>query len=227
MNSIIDKIRSRGSWTVRIRPIEYQKDRVGKLGELVEAVRTSAVELRGWDFPHFTYKSDPERKKGYIEQQCDWEHYVELWRAYKSGQFISLSTLWGDRRDQSGSWPPCPGWKPGDTLGVENAIFRFVEIFEFAARWVRAVPVGEKISIDCTFRGLKDRSLELSPRRTSPRFHWTRPEDEFKWGQQYSTADLFSTPREHAITPAIALFELFGWDASEDAIRDIQGELRA
>jgi len=227
MSTVLSKVRSRGSWTVRIRPVDYQADRVEKLSNLMEAVKTSHVELRGWDFPHFDYKTSPQRFTDYIEQYCDWAHYVELWRAYKSGQFISISALWGDWRDQSDLWSPHSEWKSGATLGVEDMIFRFVEIFEFAARWANAISMGEEMSVECTLCGLRNRSLELSPKRMGCRFSYVSSEDEFTWEKQYSTAVLFSAPRENAIAPATSLLELFGWDTNDDFVRDIQSELRA
>ena len=226
MTNVLTKVRSRGSWTVRIRPIDFKENRIDKLGALVDAVRNAHVELRGWDFPHFSPKQDPRRTADYVEQDIDWEHYVELWRAYKSGQFISICALHGDWRDQSSLWPPYEGWKAGDTLGVEDAIFRFVEIFEFAARWARAVPIGEEVSVECVLSGLKNRALTISPRRGLSS-NYDSSVNEFKWEQRYSTAVLFSAPRQNAISPSIKLLELFRWDATEEFIRDVQGELRA
>jgi len=225
VSDVLNKVRSRGSWTVRIRPVEFDSTRVAKLGELVDAVRTSHVELRGWDFPHFDYKTAPERSADYVEQQLDWEHYVELWRAYKSGQFISISALWGDWRDQSQLWAPNPGWKAGATLGVEDVIFRFVEVFEFAARWARVIPVGDEMCVEFTLSGLQNRAIELNPKRMGFRFNYVSSAKEFKWAQQYSTSLLFSAPRENAVTPSIALLELFGWDTTEEFVSDVQNEL--
>lgn len=226
MSDIVAKVRTRGSWAVRVRPVEFIENRVPKSSDLIEAVRKSHVELRGWDFPHFDFNRAPIRKSKYIAQETDWEHYVELWRAYKSGQFFSICSLWGDWRDQSRLWPPHPGWKSGATLGVEDAIFRFVEIFEFAARWSRAIPIGSELFVECKLRGLKDRGLEMSPRRMSMRFSYVCAEDEFVWSNRYSPAQIFAAPRENAISPSIELLELFGWDVSESLIREIQGELR-
>jgi hypothetical protein len=227
MSGTIDKIRSRGSWTVRIRPGEYKEGRVTKLGDLEEAVRTCAVELRGWDFPHFDYKVAPTRTPDFVEQQLDWEQYVEIWRAYKSGQFISITAIYGDWRDQSKSWPPTPEWHHGDVLSVEDTIFRFAEIFEFAARWAKAVSVGEEMVVGCSIQGLQNRVLALSPRRhgfsNGPRCSTPT----WSWSKRFPTAVLFSAPRDHAIEPAIHLFELFGWDVAREVIRDIQHELRA
>ncbi|KAA5541887.1 hypothetical protein FYK55_16960 [Roseiconus nitratireducens] len=226
MTTLIEKIRSRGSWTIRIRPIEFEAHRVDRLAQLVDAVQTSRVELRGWDFPHIDPNTVPVRMSEYVEQQTDWEQYVELWRAYKSGQFISVSGMSCDWRDQSKTlWPAEPGWRSGTSLSAESSIFRFVEAFEFAAKWTRAVPVGEEMSVSVKVAGLRDRALQLSPDRMASRFNYTSSVDEFTWEEQYSTSAVFSSPRENAVEPATELFELFGLDIDKSFIRDMQAKL--
>lgn len=227
MSDILEKIRKRGSWTVRVRPVDFYKDRISRHRDLVEAVRTCSVELRGWGFPHFDQKTLPIRTPDYVEQELDWQHHIELWRAYKSGQFVSIAALWVDWRDQSGVWPATTKWVPGDVLSVEDTVFRMVEIFEFAARWARVAEMGNELIIECTVRGLKDRALELGPNRGGFITRLAASIERWEWKRQYPMAVLFSAPRELAIEPTINIFELFGWDASGDSIRDLQSELRS
>ncbi len=226
MNQVANLVKSRGHWIVRIRPIDYNNERVPRLSDLEDAVRRSAVELRGWDFPHYEHRTRPLRTDEYIEQELRWEHYVELWRAYRSGQFISVSALWGDWRDNSSLWPAPTGWKAGSTLGVEDTVFRFVEIYEFASRWAQAASFGKSTVIDCILRRLKGRKLELGARRIGFMYPRTAAQDEWRFSKEYATALLFSAPRDLAIPPAIQLFELFGWDVNENIVRSIQAELR-
>ena len=227
MSDILEKIRKRGSWTVRVRPVDFYKDRISRHRDLVEAVRTCSVELRGWGFPHFDQKTSPIRTPDYVEQELDWQHHIELWRAYKSGQFVSIAALWVDWRDQSEFWPATTEWVPGDVLSVEDTVFRMVEIFEFAARWARVAEMGNELIIECTVRGLKDRALELGPNRGGFIDRLAASIERWEWKRQYPMAVLFSAPRELAIEPTINIFELFGWDASGDSIRDLQSELRS
>lgn len=226
MSEILDKIRSRGFWTVRVRPVDFKENRIARHGDLVDAVKSCSVELRGWDFPHFDYKKPPNRTADYIEQQLDWQHHIELWRAYRSGQFVSISALWFDWRDQSGLWPATPGWKPGSVLSVEDTVFRLVEVFEFVARWARAAEMGKEMIVECRMRGLQNRALELGPGRAGFAYPKTASVQEWEWKRQYPTAVLFSGSKELAIEPTISIFELFSWDANRDNILDIQSELR-
>lgn len=223
--STLEKLKTRGHWIVRIYPA-VPLSAAPTLGDLDRIVRESAVTVRGWDFPHYDYKVSPHRFPDHIEQQLEWQHHNEIWRAYRSGQFVSASALWGDWRDKSGLWPPERHWKPGATLGVEDAIFRFVEIYEFAARWAQRLELSEPITVECTLRGLEGRALELSPRRGGFFREYVSRVPEWSRTSAYGLAGLVANPRDNAIPPAISLLELFGWDISQDVVRDIQHELR-
>jgi len=226
MTTTAEKVKTRGHWVVRVHPETYDPNRLHKLADLQKAVGDSAVSLRGWDFPHYDPQVQPTRSADYVEQSLDWDHHVELWRAYKSGQFVSVSAFWGDWRDQSGLWPANQGWKPGATLSVEHAVFRFVEIYEFAARWSRALGIRDPLVIECTLRELGNRALQLGPRSIGFSYARTCMEPEWSYSGTYAPTALLAQPRELAIPPGISLFELFGWDVSPEVIRGIQGKLR-
>jgi hypothetical protein len=226
MTSLLEKVKARGHWAVRIRPTEYV-ERVGRLADLEEAVRTSAVELRGWDFPHYDYNEPSTRTSDYVEQGVDWRGIIELWRAYRSGQFLHISTLLGDWRNGLDGSSAEEDWRVNATLGVEDAISRFVEVYEFASRWARRLSFGEATIIECTLRGLAGRALELSPRRGGFRVNRRATQEEWGYQGRYQTAILLATPRELAVAPAIQLLEIFGFDITGDVVRDIQSELRS
>ena len=222
-----EKIKSRGHWVVRIRPEQYASNPSHSLRHLERAVQESAVALRGWDYPHYSSQSPPVRSVDYVEQTLDWQHYVELWRAYRSGQFVSMNGLWEDWREQSDFWPPPQGWRVAQALMIEDVVFRFTEIYEFASRWLHAMNVSGLAVIACTLRGLQDRQLIVGPGRVP--FIEPRMCRVPEWASEhtYAMADLFSQARELAVSPAISLFELFGWDVNPKTIRDIQSHLRS
>jgi hypothetical protein len=226
MSAVIDKIKKRGYWTVRIHPDRYPTLQRRTLAELEQAVRQSEVSVRGWNFPQTTGRSDVKRSQDYIEYALDWEHYIELWRAYKSGQFVSVSGIWNDWQDQSRLWPAPSGWRAGTTLLVEGVVFRFVEIYEFAARWAQALALKGSLSISSAIKGLQDRQIVFSPGRTPFFTPQACTVPEWAHSESYDLTMLRGQPRELAISPTISLFELFGWDAGPGRIRDIQGQLR-
>ncbi len=211
---------------MRVYPDTYDAERIGRLSALERAVSDASVALRGWSFPHFDSGHPPLRSATYVEQPTEWQHALELWRAYKSGQFVSLAGFMEDWRDQSSFWPADADWEPGASLDVESTIFRFVEVYEFAARWSRALGLEGPIVIGLSLRGLKDRFLSLSPTRRP--LLPTRLCAAAEWSQSEScdSAELLTETRELAIAPALGLFELFGWDASPEIVHEIQAELR-
>lgn len=226
MSALTDKIKTRGYWVARIHPEDYRSDLAAGLAELESTVRESAVSLRGWDFPHYDYKSVPVRLGAAVEQDLDWEHFVETWRATKSGQFISVSAFPEDWRDQSSLWPPPQGWQPCAIMSVESTVFRFTEIFEFAARWTRGLGIESPVVVESSIHGLKDRALQLGPTRIG----LSRPRvchvDTWARTDRISAVELIAQPAELAVPPAIELFELFGFDVGAETIREMQGELK-
>jgi hypothetical protein len=224
MTEISEKVKTRGHWIVRVRPESYDVERSISSADLEKAVRESAVSLRGWDFPHFDYQRPCTRTQKYVEQGIDWEHFVEMWRAYKSGQFVAINALWDDWRDKSSFWPRQEGWQTGTSLGVEDAVYRLVEIYEFAARWTQALGIGDAIVLECAIRGLTNRRLVLSPNRGF-RIGGTCEVPEWTYEATHSPSSLLAQARELAVAPAISLFEIFGWDARPAVIKDIQNEI--
>jgi hypothetical protein len=54
------QVRSRGRWEVTIRPAGFAPTRVS-FSDLEDVVRTAAVKLRGWAFPHVDHRAQVAR----------------------------------------------------------------------------------------------------------------------------------------------------------------------
>ncbi len=221
-DEILERIRSRGNWLVRIRPSTYDATRLVSLPDLERAVRDSSVALRGWSYPQY---DEPTRLAGYVEETTDWQHEIEVWRAFQSGQFVSLNGLSEDWRDNSEIWPAPKGWRAGQLPRGEDAIFRLAEIFEFAARWSTAVAFRGPVVVDCSLRELQGRGVGLSPNRGPWQLKRTCIASQWSWSRSYDLPNLLAGTWELAIEPAMSLFELCGWDLSRDVIRSILDEL--
>jgi len=226
VTDLISKIRSRGHWRVIVRPAAFKGDRVGEIGSLLPLVERSSVSLRGWDFPHIDRRKQPHIDVDWVGQELDWEHHVELWRLYQSGQFVHIGGMWEDWRDQSSLWPPDRTWKAGNRLGVIDTTFRFIEIFEFAARLCQTEAGDERVRISVTLSGLKGRTLVLdSPYRIPFLEEYKAGIAELPYEVELSRADLIAAPREHALEPTARLFARFGWNAGRDMLKGLQAEL--
>ena len=161
MSELLDKIRSRGYWQVVIRPHEFDEQRIADIFALYPILERCSVQLRGWNYPHLHRSVQFHIDTDWIGQEFQWEHYLELWRFYQSGQFIHIAGIRSDWRDQSDIWPPATnGWLPGSVLGIGDTVFGFTEIFEFAARLAFTDASDDFMHISVTLKGLKDRRLQ-------------------------------------------------------------------
>lgn len=227
MTELADKIRTRGHWFVRIRPHPYEKGRVGSLRKLEEILMSSTVSMRGWDFPHTDQRTGFVRGLDYVSNSSEWQQFLETWRFYRSGQFVDLSGLYEDWRDQSGFGPTPQGWQPGRTIGTFEIVFRFTEIFEFASRLAMTDAGSEEVDIDVTFFGMKARQLWMDDTSRMPLFgHRPAEINEFPYTERVNRSELVADARGLAIKPARRMFELFGLDLPEQTVRSLQDELR-
>ncbi len=180
-----EDIKSRGYWRVVIRPVSFNGQRVQDLSALFPMVQGASVQLRGWDFPHVSRKDDPVVGLNWVSQDTRWEHNLEAWRIYQSGQFAHIAAFWDDWRDHSKWWAPEEGWKPSQRLGIGDTLFRFTEIFEFAARLSSTEAGDDAMHISVTLFNLRDRFLyvdltlppETEPARTLEFGRWDRRQD--------------------------------------------------
>lgn len=226
MTDLLKKIQSRGHWRVNIRPTVFKKDRIPEISKLFPVVERCSVSLRGWDFPHIDRRNQPHIDLDWVGQEIDWEHHLELWRVYQSGQFVHVGGLWNDWRDRSELWPAEQGWKAGAVLHVLDTTWRFIEIFEFAARLSQTECGDDRMVIAVTVSGLDGRMLLLDSSRRVPFLGEYKAQIEaLPYEVEVSRADLIAAPREHALEPTKRLFERFGWTVGPEMLRSLQAEL--
>lgn len=221
--TLLEKIKSRGHWRVVIRPGRFVDKRVQEISALYRIIQRTSVELRGWDFPHVDPHTEPHIDVDWVGQESEWEQYLETWRFYQSGQFVDLAGIPEDWRDQSRLWPADQGWKYGALLGIGDALFRFTEIFEFAARIALTEAGDALIRIEVTISGLAGRKLWVDLHNRWPMFRkYEASLQDLPYTLELSRDELVAQPRELALKPAIELFARFGWIPNVAALRDIQ-----
>jgi hypothetical protein len=71
-----------------------------------------------------------------------------------------------------------------------------------------------------------DRRLSLSGRRAGFSYPRVCKSASWHWEREIHTSELIEGAREVATSPAMDLFELFGWDADPRTLQSIQEELR-
>ena len=226
MSELIDKIRSKGYWRVVVRPNHFVEKRVEDISALKPILQKSSVRLRGWDFPHIN-----GRGKAYVDldslvQEFEWDHYKEFWRLFQSGQFIYYGGFvvdWTERKTALSS-----GALPNNVLSVRDAVFRFTEVFEFAARMALTEAGHEQMHIEIKAGGLDGRSLWVDPARYIDFVAEQKAEiDEVPYEIDVPSPELMAESRQLALIAARELFKRFDWNASLNVLRDMQATLRS
>lgn len=225
MSTIIRKIKSRGYWRIRIRPAEYAPNRIASISDLYPLVQRLSVNIRGWDFPHVVVNSveDLSIHQSYVAQETDWESFIELWRLYQSGQFAYLGTLFTD-------WPSrfFPSQAESKVVLVEEAVTKYVEVLEFAAR-LSASPAGsDRMWIQIGVHGLRGRHLATTSAmamflraRTA-----TYTDEEIVLQEEILREQLLAETEQIALRWAQELFRRFNWDPEHEVLEGIRGQFR-
>lgn len=204
----------------------YEEERVGEFAELESILRRSAVRLRGWDYPHLSNRVEITRRGSYIEQGTDWEHYVEYWRFYKSGQFAFWQGIRDDWRDQSSLWP-APSGQEDPVLGVIDAVHTMRELFHLASHLALSPAGAEETNVSAKLVKAQGRRLHVDQRSragfSAPRRCLVEP---LEFAGQFDQQTLVGSPDELAIKWGRELFASFHWDPSMEVLQDLLAETR-
>lgn len=224
MSELLTKIQSRLYWKVIIRPCKFIKNRVQEIVTLNQIIENNSVEVRGWNFPHLAYDDNPKIDIDFISLDFEWEQHLEVWRFYQSGLFWHVSGSGEDWRDQSTWWPPHENWSYGKILWIDDTLFRFTEIFDFASRLAITEAGNDNMHIEVGLHGLNGRRLASSPNRF-PVLSKTASIDSFPQEIEITKTKLLSKYKELALNFSVKVFQRFNWNPNIDILRDIQREL--
>jgi hypothetical protein len=148
------------------------------LEEVLPTVSRATVRFRGWDFPHLNPHKPPEYHANYVASSDEFRGHLEYWRAFMSGQFLYLSGVreatepgWKEKLAHSAQnrvlvtedfdWSRVPGF-----IDVVNLVYTITEFFEFAARYVQALPDVDVVGITVGFA--QHQGFRANRRRPSP-----------------------------------------------------------
>ncbi|MDP8206530.1 MAG: hypothetical protein P9L92_07720 [Candidatus Electryonea clarkiae] len=231
MHEVLNKIKSRGYWKVIIRPSKFIEERISDINDCRTIVRDNNVLLRGWDYPHYDTNSDPICGLDYVEQFTDWEHHIEGWRFYQSGQFThykAISEDWGEENSLLKSNSDIP---PNEYLSIIDTVYLITEICEFASRLASKSVLGDSCQIHITLSNTKNRKLFFYDRSRYLSRTYQTILKEIPYSISPSTTELISRSNEIALEHIVWLFKRFNWKSvvpgifKEDQIKLIERRL--
>jgi hypothetical protein len=223
--TVLNRLRTRGYWRVVIRPTSFQKNRVPLVSDLFPIIEKNSVQLRGWDYPHVDLKSSPLRGADWVGQEFEWQDEIEVWRFYKSGQFIHYFAIAGEWRDHSTMWTAEAGWKPGRFLYYIATIYSVIEIFEFAARLARSPSGASFMHVGIELEGLLGRRIVSTDIMVPVNGTYVTQMAEWKYSWEGAHTQLIAQPRELAAVATREHFEGFGLDLSLEIIARLQARI--
>ena len=224
-NPIVGKIKSRAYWRILIRPTEYRDPDSMRYSDLEPVINRSSVRLRGWDFPHISDRDGGiRREQTHIEHITEWQHYLEYWQFYLTGQFIYLGGVSSEWRDVSELDPGTYAKLPGRPLWVLDVFFRFTEAFEFASRLSITSSGNREMHIEIGIHNISEFQLELPSSRAGFMAPKTSGISKFIYPIQLTRDLLVSDPSGHARRAASELFQRFDWKASDNVLQSIQDQ---
>jgi hypothetical protein len=230
--ALLATIRTRGHWELVIRPQPF-KERVHNPRDLFDVVAQRAVDLAGWRLPIIADRPGEimerrHRETDWVGLLHRWDHHLEVWRFYTSGQFALVTSVSSDWRDQSSSWPVTPGenWQPNALLGVVHVVRMLLQMFMFCSRLAES-PVGdESFVVEVVLAPTDGRKLfaDSSLRTISP--HYKANVDRVILKNTFSRLELLSKLDDLTISAAGRVFEEFGLRAAPPILMELLEEVR-
>lgn len=200
-----------------------------------ELVKENAVRLRGWDFPHYNYKGAIRDQK-YVGGHVDWENHIELWRMYRSGQFVYFGSSWDTamdwqarlRKEFEHSALTANEAQKAEIVGLFSfvgIIYAVTEFYVFAARLAKALE-SPSIRLEVSMKNVENWALVSGePAVWLSSFYPSRtPNIEV---EESELERLLGDPVASAALGLKEIFELFSWDNSAAAIEQWQNKFMA
>jgi hypothetical protein len=228
MSALLEQIKSKGHWVVRIHPATYLPRRIDNILELRPLVQRLAVQFRGWDFPHTDSHQRPVIADNWVGEEIDWEGIRETWRIYQSGQFIYFGVFSLDWPGFAASNRRSQPFEPqGPALPIEDIVACYSEFLEFAAR-LSLSPLGaETMTVQVDANGLLDRHLCCwSPFRLGFIRPYIATLPSFAQGSDFRREALAADARSVAFNWARELVRRFEWEPAPGVLESIYNEIR-
>lgn len=215
-------IKSRGHWHVHIYPNNSINPQQFSLSSLKKSIRSTSVQLRGWDYPHVPIHND-EKQAVYsngesIESWINWDQYKEIWRFHNTAQFVHLFGLredWYENNSRLSADHYLRKIVPGTALDALGANYSITEIYIFIKNLLESGFFSDGVIIEISLRNTLNRELQVfDPRRASLFKPYVSMLDEIAMpSRTYLKDDFVEKYLDFALDQALYLFSQFNWDS--------------
>jgi hypothetical protein len=222
-NPIVADIRSKAFWRILVHPLSYSDTNVSSFSALEPIITRSSVRIRGWDFPHISDRDGGiVPNQTFIERVTNWQHYLEYWRFYQSGQFIYLGGVAYEWRERSELWPRGGEPTSGRPLSVTDVIYRFTEAFELASRMSLTEAGADEMRIEIGLNNISGVHLELPSSRAGFMEPTTSGIRDFPYAIDLPRDLLVGDPKYQARRGLSQFFQRFRWDPDDEVLESMQ-----
>ena len=216
-NPVLQTIESRGYWRINFEPLVYA-EKLKSVSECLDIVENNVVELRGWDYPHYPRRTGDDTGliagKNYYEGWINWFNHIEMWRMYKSGQFLHYVALRDDWMELSG-WGVTPNPEPEEQKVLNiigEATYELTEIFEFLSRLAQNGLYDEGARVSISLHNSKGRTLVIRGALRVPLMgEYKAAQDVIDIVNEYTKEEMVTNSKELALKVILELFERFSW----------------
>jgi hypothetical protein len=178
--------------------------------------------------------SKSEYKVSGEEWVGSWVHFmdhVEYWRLFQSAQFLHLHSV---REAQNREWMAQLLARAMDrsqlqsprALSVENVLYTFSEIFEFAARLAQRDLFDEALRLDIAIIGIRHFVLVADFGRAWDGGYFAR-QNTSRRSWEMATADLVAGSAEYSLEATGWFFRECGFESSMDVFKPEQARFLA
>jgi len=186
--------------------------------------------MRGWDFPHY-FEDSVGNAQTYLFNATSWSGHVELWRLYRSGQFLYIGAPWDLGMDHQermmtefrNSVFIRNASQKDEVIGVMSfvgMIYSITEFHLFAARFGKSLDVTD-FALDIGLHNIEN--WGLVPGEPSVPWHSVlRAKVKSIRIPSPNAQAVFEDPITTSAEALKEIFECFDWENSDGAIRSWQ-----
>lgn len=217
---VLKKAKTKGYWKLIVEPTVKIDNFFSHPVDAKEYVNDKKVSLRGWDYPHYPTKRDNfegwEVQSDRTNVFIDWNHFVEVWTFFQSGQFAHILGL---RED----WLCDSDWFSDDHLFKKvksQTVVDFVwstltltEMLLFVKNLSEDKRYTGKIHVEISLHNVMDRRLFTFDPSRIPIFQ-SRTSSSVNislLNKDFETSEINSNYLQIARDCAVCLFKYFDW----------------